>query len=191
MDHRRTDRRHASPPSGRGGAVDLRSVPRRAVAATLPGLVAAVLVLLGSPATLDAQTPEQRYFDWARLPFPTLELQARRASLIQELADTGGGIFLTASVEGTSDGETFRQNDDFWYLKNLEGVGAVKAKAIVDYRSKHGNFKTLDDLTQVPGIGEATVEKNRGNLSLKNSKSKKASASKTDNKKESKKDGKQ
>jgi len=51
--------------------------------------------------------------------------------------------------------------------ENLEGVGDVKAKAIVNYRKKHGNFKTLEDLMQVPGIGEATIKKNRRNLSLK------------------------
>ena len=51
--------------------------------------------------------------------------------------------------------------------ENLEGVGEVKARAIVNYRRKHGSFKSLDDLMNVPGIGEATIQKNRRNLSLK------------------------
>lgn len=51
-------------------------------------------------------------------------------------------------------------------IENLEGVGPVKAKAIVDYRKKHGKFKTYDDLMQVPGIGVETVKKNKSNLSL-------------------------
>jgi len=43
----------------------------------------------------------------------------------------------------------------------LSGVGKVKAKAIVAYRKKHGKFKTVDDLVKVPGIGKATLKKNR------------------------------
>ncbi len=43
----------------------------------------------------------------------------------------------------------------------LSGVGEVKAKAIVAYRKKHGKFKTVDDLVKVPGIGKATLKKNR------------------------------
>lgn len=51
--------------------------------------------------------------------------------------------------------------------ENLQGVGPVKAKAIIDYRKKNGSFKTYDDLMKVPGIGEETVKKNKANLSLK------------------------
>ncbi len=47
----------------------------------------------------------------------------------------------------------------------LSGVGEVKAKAIVAYRKKHGKFKTVDDLIKVPGIGEATLKKNRKRIS--------------------------
>jgi competence protein ComEA len=36
----------------------------------------------------------------------------------------------------------------------------------VEYRDQHGSFKSADDLTQVKGIGEATVEKNRSRITL-------------------------
>ena len=49
----------------------------------------------------------------------------------------------------------------------LKGVGLAKAKAIVEYRKKHGPFKTVDDLTLVSGIGQRTLESNRGNILLK------------------------
>jgi len=50
--------------------------------------------------------------------------------------------------------------------KNLKGVGLKKAETIVLYRKKHGNFKTLESLAKVKGIGFKTVEKNRANISL-------------------------
>jgi competence protein ComEA len=39
----------------------------------------------------------------------------------------------------------------------LKGIGLSKAKAIVEYRGKHGPFKSPEDLTLVKGIGDATV----------------------------------
>lgn len=43
----------------------------------------------------------------------------------------------------------------------LDGVGMSKAQAIVQYRSEHGPFRAVDDLTAVKGIGRATLERNR------------------------------
>jgi competence protein ComEA len=48
----------------------------------------------------------------------------------------------------------------------LNGIGQTKAEAIVAYRTKHGRFITVDDLVEVNGIGEKTVEKNRANMSV-------------------------
>ena len=49
----------------------------------------------------------------------------------------------------------------------LKGIGLTKAKAIVEYRKKHGPFKSPDDLSLVKGIGERTVEINRSNIRVK------------------------
>jgi len=49
---------------------------------------------------------------------------------------------------------------------HLSGVGALKAKAIVAYRNKQGKFKSVDDLQNVKGIGEATINKNIKKLSI-------------------------
>ncbi len=43
----------------------------------------------------------------------------------------------------------------------MKGVGEAKAEAIIAYRNDHGAFKSVDDLVQVKGIGEKTVEVNR------------------------------
>jgi competence protein ComEA len=50
--------------------------------------------------------------------------------------------------------------------RELKGIGAAKAKAIVAYREAHGPFGSVDELLEVKGIGAATLEKNRANLSL-------------------------
>ena len=41
-------------------------------------------------------------------------------------------------------------------LENLPGIGTVKAKQIVEYRSSNGIFKTLEEIKNVPGIGDKT-----------------------------------
>ncbi len=43
-------------------------------------------------------------------------------------------------------------------LQRVKGIGRVKAEAIIDYRNQHGPFQSLDELTQVKGIGPTTVE---------------------------------
>jgi competence protein ComEA len=32
-------------------------------------------------------------------------------------------------------------------------VGPATARKIIDWRTQHGGFRTIDDLSQVPGIG--------------------------------------
>lgn len=50
--------------------------------------------------------------------------------------------------------------------RELVGIGAVKAQAIVDYRQAHGAFQSVEELLEVKGIGVATLEKNRARLSV-------------------------
>ncbi|MGR5237913.1 ComEA family DNA-binding protein [Vibrio alfacsensis] len=48
----------------------------------------------------------------------------------------------------------------------LKGIGEKKAQDIVEYRTEHGPFKTASDLTNVKGVGEATVKKNQERILL-------------------------
>ena len=48
----------------------------------------------------------------------------------------------------------------------MSGVGLKKAAAIVAYRDENGPFASVDDLVLVRGIGPATVDSNRGRVSV-------------------------
>jgi competence protein ComEA len=46
-------------------------------------------------------------------------------------------------------------------LEALPGIGPVLAARIVEYRTAHGPFTAVEELLDVPGIGEALLEKLR------------------------------
>jgi len=58
----------------------------------------------------------------------------------------------------TADAETLQ--------RELAGVGAVKAQAIVSYRDTHGEFASVDELLEVKGIGESLLDRNRDKLTV-------------------------
>jgi len=44
-----------------------------------------------------------------------------------------------------------------WLLEALPGIGEVLARRIIDYRSKNGPFRTIEDLLKVSGISQGTL----------------------------------
>ena len=46
-------------------------------------------------------------------------------------------------------------------LQTLPNIGVATAQRIVDYRTQHGNFASVDALQNVKGIGAKTLEKLR------------------------------
>lgn len=49
-------------------------------------------------------------------------------------------------------------------LMSLTGVGESFAQKIIDYRERNGGFKSVQELTNIRGIGNALLEKNRDSL---------------------------
>jgi len=62
-----------------------------------------------------------------------------------------------ASATQTSSGPVDLNGASPEQLDALPGVGPATAKAIVEYRTRHGRFRTVDDLLSVPGIGPAKL----------------------------------
>ena len=50
--------------------------------------------------------------------------------------------------------------------QELAGIGPKRAQAIIDFREKHGPFKTPHDVTQVSGIGQKTYERNKDKITV-------------------------
>ncbi|HET9668412.1 MAG TPA: helix-hairpin-helix domain-containing protein [Casimicrobiaceae bacterium] len=51
-------------------------------------------------------------------------------------------------------------------LVALSGIGPAKAQAILDYRTQHGGFKSVDELKDVKGIGARRFEKIKAELTV-------------------------
>lgn len=66
-------------------------------------------------------------------------------------AGAGGGASGCVNVNSADAGE----------LDQLPGIGPALAERIVDHRATQGRFGSVDDLTQVSGIGEKTLQRFR------------------------------
>ncbi len=51
---------------------------------------------------------------------------------------------------------------------SLDGIGIKKAEAIVAYRVENGDFKTLEDVAKVKGIGDKIIQQNKEDILFNN-----------------------
>ena len=73
---------------------------------------------------------------------------------------TGGGVSsasITVNIN-TADAQSL--------AAGLKGIGPSKAAEIVKYRETFGPFASVDELSEVKGVGKSTIDKNRSVLSL-------------------------
>ncbi|MAZ65877.1 MAG: competence protein ComEA [Kangiellaceae bacterium] len=52
-------------------------------------------------------------------------------------------------------------------LTELNGIGEVKAQAIIKYRTEHGPFVSVEDIVNVNGIGQGTLAKIKEQIKTK------------------------
>jgi comEA protein len=51
-------------------------------------------------------------------------------------------------------------------LAAIKGLGSKKAQAIIDYRKLHGDFKSVDELTNIKGIGHKLLKKIKNDITV-------------------------
>ncbi|NIP13279.1 MAG: hypothetical protein GWM88_00450 [Pseudomonadales bacterium] len=82
----------------------------------------------------------------------------------------GAALLLASVLAGPAlaalDSVNINNADAETLAEVLNGVGFIKAQAIVEYREQHGAFRDAYELTNIKGIGERTVEKNEARIRL-------------------------
>ncbi|PKR85134.1 helix-hairpin-helix domain-containing protein [Heyndrickxia camelliae] len=73
-------------------------------------------------------------------------------------------INFETPISSQDEGKVNINTADLAQLQTLTGIGPSKASAIIEYREKNGGFKKVEDLTNVTGIGEKTLEKLRDSI---------------------------
>ena len=74
-----------------------------------------------------------------------------------QVSDKGG---QTSAKDGKINLNTATSEE----LQTISGIGAKRAEDIIAYRESHGGFQSVDDLKNVSGIGDKTLEKIRESL---------------------------
>ncbi len=72
----------------------------------------------------------------------------------------------TEKDEETNLGKVSINRADETELDTLPGIGPALAKAIVEYREENGGFSSLEELMEVPGIGEKKFAELKDLISL-------------------------
>lgn len=130
----------------RPGVYTLRAGDRVIDAVNLAGPLA--------DANLDAINLAKKLADQERILVPSISAPAIPVSggetkNAQPFASGGEGNSQQIDINSAS-------MDD---LQRLPGIGPAKARSIVEYREQNGPFASIEDITKVSGIGKATFEK--------------------------------
>lgn len=78
-------------------------------------------------------------------------------------ADGSGGEAAAAAAAETVNINTA---DADTLASQLQGIGLSRAQEIIRYRETYGPFGSVDELADVKGIGQATLDKNRVLITL-------------------------
>ena len=76
-------------------------------------------------------------------------MTTHRTLLITFLLSLSAGAWCGPVNVNSADVETL--------ARELKGIGHAKAQAIVDYRQKHGAFRSVDELAMVKGISQKLI----------------------------------
>lgn len=127
------------------------------------GIFLVLIILVGSGLVL-----WQKYFQNHQKENSQIEvLQQQNELLRAQLSNQSSKVAGSATSTTENNGEKININTaDAGSLDKITGVGPAIAQRIIDYRSQYGNFSTIEDIKKVKGIGDATFEKMKDEITI-------------------------
>ena len=111
--------------------------------------VFAVGCLMGTPVWADHHEAAEETAEAAE---ETAEVAEETAEAAEETPEAAGPVDINTA--------------DAAALQGLPGIGETKAAAIIAHREANGPFASVDDLQNVKGIGEKTLEKLKEHITV-------------------------
>jgi competence protein ComEA len=169
----------SSPPAPVPGAALTPTSATPSVSSTIAVLIVDVTGAVRKPGVFDFQ-PGDRVIDAVRRAGGALEkadltllnlaapLTDGQQILVPKKGATVSGVppVGTGTAPGTTGALININTADEATLETLNGVGPVLAASIVQYRTEHGPFASVDQLDEVSGIGPATLEDLRSQVTV-------------------------
>jgi competence protein ComEA len=169
----------SSPPAPVPGAALTPTSATPSVSSTIAVLIVDVTGAVRKPGVFDFQ-PGDRVIDAVRRAGGALEkadltllnlaapLTDGQQILVPKKGATVSGVppVGTGTAPGTTGALININTADEPTLETLNGVGPVLAASILQYRTEHGPFASVDQLDEVSGIGPATLEDLRSQVTV-------------------------
>ena len=80
--------------------------------------------------------------------------------------ESEGETIISSTINNNKDNKININTANSAELDSLSGIGPSKAEAIIKYREENGNFKTIEEIKNVTGIGEGLFEKFKENIKI-------------------------
>lgn len=87
------------------------------------------------------------------------DAKTKASDKVKEAKEKAASTKESAKEKVASSAKVNINKADAETLQKLSGIGEKKAQAIIDYRNKVGKIKSAAELSNIDGIGEATIEK--------------------------------
>ena len=131
-----------------------------------------ITFLTRQPALTEAQTVD---FDYTQIT--KSELYEKYYAPSESQSDSANKAKTTSEIAESYEFPSVYDKDDSIPIINintanaqqliqLDGIGEVKANAIIEYRDEHGPFTSIEQITEVSGIGEKTFEKIKDKITV-------------------------
>ncbi|MGG1960209.1 helix-hairpin-helix domain-containing protein [Bacillus pumilus] len=94
----------------------------------------------------------------------SMMIYVRKQGEVERQTQTAGA----GAPSGNEKGQGVNVNQaDAAELQTINGIGPAKAEAIITYREEHGEFQQIEDLRNISGFGEKTIERLKNELTVK------------------------